>query len=100
MFEAMAAAKPIVLAVEGEAQRTLERAGAGVAVAPGDGPALCAAVQALADNPVLRQRLGAAGARFVKQEFSRSAWARRYLEILAVSATRIPARAPNQPEAA
>ena len=39
MFESMAAGRPIVLAVEGEARATLERSGGGLAVPPGD-PAL------------------------------------------------------------
>jgi glycosyltransferase involved in cell wall biosynthesis len=82
MFESMAAARPIVLAVEGEAKRLLERAGAGVPVAPGDAAALAAAVERLADDRELRRRLGAAGSLFVEREFSRRTWAERYLRIL------------------
>ena len=44
MFEAMAAAGPIVLGVEGEARDTLLEAGAGIAVPPGDAAALADAV--------------------------------------------------------
>ena len=82
LFESMAAARPIVLAVEGEARRLLDRAGAGVSVAPGDASALAAAVERLAGDPELRRTLGAAGALFVEREFSRRTWAERYLRIL------------------
>jgi glycosyltransferase involved in cell wall biosynthesis len=83
MFEAMAARRPIVLAVDGEARETLERAEAGLAIAPGSVDALVAAIVRLAGDPGLRRRLGEAGGRFVAQEFSRTVWAERYLRILA-----------------
>jgi glycosyltransferase involved in cell wall biosynthesis len=82
MFEAMAAARPIVLAVEGEAQTVLERAGAGVAVQPGDAAAMAAAIARLASGRHERARMGEAGASFVAREFSRPLWATRYLSLL------------------
>jgi glycosyltransferase involved in cell wall biosynthesis len=82
MFEAMAAARPIVLAVGGEAQRVLERAGAGIAVQPGDTSALAAAIVHLAGDRQLRARLGRAGQSFVAREFSRPIWGTRYLSLL------------------
>jgi glycosyltransferase involved in cell wall biosynthesis len=100
MFEAMAAAKPIVLAVEGEAKRTLERAGAGRAVAPGDSLALCAAILAFADDAELRRRMGAAGTGFVAREFSRAAWAHQYLDTLEHSRAETPVASSKPPQAA
>lgn len=98
MFEAMGAARPIVLGAEGEAQATLERAGAGVAVAPEDPDALAAAIEALGADESLRTRLGASGRSFVEHEFSRGTWARRmvgYLEEAARPApTRLGAQSP------
>jgi len=82
MFEAMAAARPIVLAVEGEAQTVLEQAGAGIAVPPGNAPALAAAIACLASDPHQRARMGQDGAGFVAREFNRSLWAARYLFLL------------------
>jgi glycosyltransferase involved in cell wall biosynthesis len=82
MFESMAAARAIVLAVDGEARQVLERSGAGLAVAPGNAAALADAVRRLAADPELRRRLGAAGATFVETDFSRRTWAHRYLHIL------------------
>jgi glycosyltransferase involved in cell wall biosynthesis len=82
MFEAMAAARPIVLAVEGEAQKVLEQAGAGVAVQPGDAAAMAAAIACLAADRAERARMGQAGASFVAREFSRALWAAHYLSLL------------------
>ncbi len=82
MFEAMAAARPIVLAVEGEAQAVLERAGAGIAVQPGNAAAMAAAIACLASDPHQRARMGQAGGSFVAREFSRPLWAARYLSLL------------------
>lgn len=82
MFEAMGAARPIVLAVDGEARATLREACAGIAVAPGDVEALVSAIVQLSLSPSERLRMGANGAAFVEREFSRRAWAARYLEVL------------------
>jgi glycosyltransferase involved in cell wall biosynthesis len=88
MFEAMAARRPIVLAVDGEARDTLERAGAGVFVPPGDAAALAAAIARLATQPATGAAMGASGAAFVEREFSRRAWAARYLALVGDVATR------------
>jgi glycosyltransferase involved in cell wall biosynthesis len=82
MLEAMAAARPIVLGVEGEARDTLLAAGAGIAIPPGDSAALADAVCALARDPAQRAAMGASGRAFVGREFSRRAWSARYLTVL------------------
>jgi glycosyltransferase involved in cell wall biosynthesis len=94
MFEAMAAARPIVLAVEGEAQAVLEHAGAGIAVQPGDAAAMAAAIARLASDRHERVRMGRAGATFVAREFSRPLWATRYLSLLSQLPVADPARQP------
>jgi glycosyltransferase involved in cell wall biosynthesis len=88
MFEAMAASRPIVLAVEGEARAVLERSGGGVAVPPGNAEALAEAITALASDPGRRNALATAGAQHVRREFDRDAWAAKYLEILTDVAAR------------
>jgi glycosyltransferase involved in cell wall biosynthesis len=85
MFEAMAAACAIVLAVDGEARATLERAGAGIAVEPGSAAALVNAITMLAGDAGARRTMGRAGSEFVSREFSRAAWARRYIDVLAAA---------------
>jgi glycosyltransferase involved in cell wall biosynthesis len=82
MFEAMAAGCPIVLAVDGEAKATLERAGAGIAVTPGSVGALTGAIVNLAGDAEGRARMALAGNEFVEREFSRRTWAANYLTIL------------------
>jgi glycosyltransferase involved in cell wall biosynthesis len=82
MFEAMAARRPIVLGVDGEARATLERAAAGVSFPPGDAAALAGAIVALAADGPARARMGASGGEFVEREFSRRLWSQRYLGIL------------------
>ena len=63
MFEAMAARCAIVLGVDGEARATLERAGAGIAVTPGDVEVLTRAIVDLAGDPDSRASDGARGRR-------------------------------------
>jgi glycosyltransferase involved in cell wall biosynthesis len=82
MFEAMAAARPIVLGVEGEARDTLLEAGAGIAIPPGDADALADAVCRLARDPVLQAAMGKSGRAYVRREYSRRVWAARYLALL------------------
>jgi glycosyltransferase involved in cell wall biosynthesis len=88
MFEAMAAARPIVLAVEGEARDTLLEAGAGIAIPPGSVRDLIDAIGTLAGDRELRAAMGASGMAFVQREYSRRAWAGRYLQLL-VSVSRM-----------
>jgi glycosyltransferase involved in cell wall biosynthesis len=83
MFEAMAARRPILLGVDGEARAVLERAGAGIPFSPGDAGALAAAIEELARDPAARVRMGTSGGAFVQREFSRAVWAERYLDVLA-----------------
>jgi glycosyltransferase involved in cell wall biosynthesis len=82
MFEAMAAGKPIVLAVEGEARDVLTAAGGGLCVEPGNPDALARAITSLAANAEFREQLGAAGAAYVRCEFDRGVWANKLAQIL------------------
>jgi glycosyltransferase involved in cell wall biosynthesis len=82
MFEAMAARRPVVMSVGGEARSVLERSGGGVAVPAGDAVALADAIASLAADAGRREALGAAGGAFVAREFNRRAWAARYEELL------------------
>ena len=77
MFEAMAAARPILLAVDGEARALVERAGAGLCVPPEDGTALAEAVERLRSDPALAARLGAQGRAHVLEHYDRERIAAR-----------------------
>jgi glycosyltransferase involved in cell wall biosynthesis len=83
MFEAMAAHRPILLGVDGEARSLLERAHAGVAFPPGDAAALAESIARLVADPAGRAAMGDAGGAFVKREFSRQVWACKYADVLA-----------------
>lgn len=82
MFEAMAAAKPVVLAVEGEAKDLMLEAQAGIAVPPGNPSALAEAVLRLRKNPELAHKLGANGRCAALTKYTRRQQATAYLEVL------------------
>lgn len=86
LFDAMAAARPVVLMVDGEARRILETAGAGVFVPPGDAAGLAAAVTMLERDPCARDRMGAAGRAFVTAHYDRREQAARFAQIVAAAA--------------
>lgn len=82
MLEAMAAAKPIVLGVEGAAADLLREAGAGVCVPPEDDAALLDALNRLAADPAARGTIGQAGRRFVAARFDLNQLAETYCAVL------------------
>lgn len=85
LLEAMAAARPVVLAARGEAARLVEAKRCGVVVAPEDPRALAEALAALAADPGRRAALGAAGRLAAEREFGREAWLDRWANLLASS---------------
>lgn len=97
IFEFLAAGKPIVGSVRGEAAEILEKAGQPV-VPPEDAGAIAAAIENLASDPLRRAEIGSAGRSFVKQNFDRRALAARYRELMerAVSLVRDARAARHQ----
>jgi hypothetical protein len=82
MFEAMGSGRPIVLGVRGESAEILERAGAGLAVAPESPAEIAAALRRLRGDPALCAELGRRGRAFVEREFDRDVLAARMLAVL------------------
>jgi colanic acid biosynthesis glycosyl transferase WcaI len=82
MFESMAAERPIVLSVWGEAATLVEDAGCGVVVEPENATALAAAVDRLAADTTEASRLGANGRRYAIEHFDRNKVAERFLNLL------------------
>lgn len=82
LYEAMACGRPVLLAAHGEAAALVARAGVGRVVAPDDPAALAAALTALADDPVERARLGAAGPPYVRAHHDRARLAAELLGLL------------------
>lgn len=96
MFEAMAAARPVILGVEGEAKQILLDAEAGLAVPPDDSEALAQAILRLREQPELGRALGASGRRAVRVKYSRQQQAKAYLELLAGLAKTAPRPVPER----
>jgi glycosyltransferase involved in cell wall biosynthesis len=83
VFDYMACARPVLLAVDGVARQLVcEEARAGVFAEPEDAEALAKAITMLADDTPLRVRLGANGRAWVTANASREALAERYLGVL------------------
>ncbi len=82
LFEAMAAGKPAILGVEGEAKEILLASQAGLAVRPEDPEALTAAILRLRNDPELCQTLGQNGRQAVLGKYLRRTQAAQYLNLL------------------
>jgi colanic acid biosynthesis glycosyl transferase WcaI len=82
MLEFMSCGRPVILGVEGQAQKILEEAQAGICIEPENSSELTEAVSRLAQDTQLRETLGRNGRRHVGQHFSRSRTALIYLEVL------------------
>ena len=82
MLEFMSSGKPVILAVDGQARRILERAQAGIYVEPGNSAALAQAIAQLKANGVLRDVLGNNGRRHIAAHYSRQRTAYLYISVL------------------
>ncbi len=82
MFESMAAGRPIVAALWGEAADMVNAAECGLVVPPDDPGALRDAVEKLAADPQLAAKLGANGRRYVVKHFDRGKIAERFGDLL------------------
>ncbi len=82
MFEIMAAGRPVILGVRGEAARLLEQAKAGIGCEPESAEDIARAVERLAGDPGLARRLGAHGRDYAVQRASYRQRAAEYLAVL------------------
>jgi glycosyltransferase involved in cell wall biosynthesis len=82
LFDSMAASRPIVAPLWGEAAALVEAAACGLVVEPEDARAVQEAVEKLAADPELAQRLGEQGRRYVVEHFNRDDIAKRLIELL------------------
>lgn len=80
LYSILASGRPVVASVDDgtEVARTVERAGAGLAVPPGDLDAFADAIERLVDDPDRAAAMGAAGRRFVESWASPAAVAAAY----------------------
>jgi len=82
IFEYLGMERPIVLGVDGEARRLVERSGAGVCVPPEDAEAMAAAVEGLWRRRHTLAQMGRAGRDFVIRHFDRGRLASKYVNVL------------------
>lgn len=82
VFDYLAAARPVVIAIRGEIRKVVQAAGAGECVEPGDAVHLAAAIRRLHADRDLATTAGARGRAYVKEHFERSRQARRFVEVL------------------
>jgi glycosyltransferase involved in cell wall biosynthesis len=81
MFEYMAVGKPVIGCVCGESADILKDAGCEV-VPPESARDLAVSIDALADDPIGRERMGQAARRYVMTHFNREVLAESYRELL------------------
>jgi colanic acid biosynthesis glycosyl transferase WcaI len=82
LFEVLAAGRPIIGALRGEAREILERSGGALLVEPQRGDQLAQAIAQLRADAPLRLELAERGRRFAVQHYDRDALAARYLALL------------------
>jgi len=92
MLEFMSCARPVILAVRGQAKRVLEAAAGGIFIEPDSPDALCSAILRLRQQPELREEMGRSGRSYVIRELSRERTAQEYLAVLQQVLGEVPAR--------
>jgi glycosyltransferase involved in cell wall biosynthesis len=82
LFEVLAAGRPIIGAVRGEARDILSRSGGALVVEPENGDQIAHAIEQLRRDPTLRAQLSQRGRAFAVEHYDRDALAARYLDLL------------------
>jgi len=82
LLEYMACERSVIVAVDGQARRIAEAAGAGVFVEPENTQALVKTILDLAADPERSRRMGASGRQYIVNNFSREKTARDYIAVL------------------
>lgn len=82
MLEFMSCAKPVILGVEGQAQKIVEQAECGLVIEPENANELACAIQRLVVDGNLGRALGEKGRRYILQRFSRQSTADQYIQVL------------------
>jgi glycosyltransferase involved in cell wall biosynthesis len=82
LFDFLACATPVLLMVDGEARRILEKSGGGVYVEPEDARGLAEAVRRMADEPGQLAEMGRSGREYVLAHHSRHKQADRLEALL------------------
>jgi len=90
LYEYMAAGKPVICSVGGEAAGLVASSRCGLPANPSDGTDLARAVRCLRDHPDLCRQMGERGARSVRERFSRRQLMVEYAELAESLAPAVP----------
>jgi glycosyltransferase involved in cell wall biosynthesis len=82
LLECLAAGRPALVAAPGQSAALVRETGAGIAVAPEDPRALAQAFGALAADPEVRERMGAAGRALARERYGREPMIDRWRALL------------------
>jgi len=82
MLEFMSCARPVIVAVKGQARQIILDAEGGIAISPENSQELTTAILDLASNPGSAASMGKKGREYILRRFSRRDTAERYIEIL------------------
>ena len=96
LMDGLAAGRPVISNLPGDAARLLTEGGAGIAVTPGDAAGLAAALIGLVEDPARRAAMGAAARSLAVRQHDRRLLAARFAALVEA----IPTAQPAPPEAA
>lgn len=82
VFDYMAAARPVALAIDGVIRAVVESAECGIFTAPGDASALAEALREFARDKAKARQMGANGRKYLEENFSRVAIGERLIHLL------------------
>lgn len=82
VFDYMAAAKPVILLIDGVIRQVVEDANCGVFVEPGNPRALAEQIKIMHNEAVTTERMGINGREYVEQHFDRAALAVKMEDVL------------------
>lgn len=82
VFDYMAAARPVVVAIDGAIRKLVEEAQCGVFVEPENSEHLAQTIKELRSDPQMRKQMGDNGLRYVQKYFDRKKIASQYIDIL------------------
>ena len=83
VFDYMAAAKPVILAIDGVIREVVEAAGCGIFTTPGNSQALADAIRTMAANPDNAAQMGKNGRFYVEKHFDRAELSTRLEQLFA-----------------
>ncbi len=82
VFDYMAAARPVILAIDGVIREVVEAADCGIFTTPGNAEEIAQAILKLAGNPGLSRAMGLKGRKYLEENFSRSVIGEKLVDLL------------------